>query len=569
MTAHASNQLSMADVRNKLIKSNAFTERKRRRIDNSLNSLWRYSGIPLENIPATMPGLTAVVSKIEPAAHCIGRPTIINMRNHVMHALKHTGAVPELEGYRERRKPLSPAWQLVFKRIDGLNQKASLWSFIHYLNEKDIAPRQVRDEDLQRFSEYLKATSPRPDQHNLIRQIATKWNNISGQAPDIGLLSLAKPASRLRRLPHSMSDFPQSFQQSVEKYAHWLARSDVFDEHSRRRKLAQSTIGNYLRRIHRFASHLAVSGVAISDFKDLSILIDLKNFKTIVHSLQASDKSAQQAETFHSSLTLLQIARWLKISDDKLEKLSRQQKQVPFPKMTMTKKNKKLVSQFDDPAVYKRLVEAPGTIWKKMLQDKRMGARSRLAHAQAALGLAILTSMPLRLANLTNLKLGEHILLRPGGVSSLIISAEEMKAQQAIEFDIPPAIATMLTEYFAVIIPKAAGTNLVSLFSRADGGAKGFAQVRYLVQTYFKEYVGFHMNPHAFRHLSAKIILDANPGAHALVQELLGHQSIETSTAFYAGISSRRAGRHHQHLIADFIAKQPPAPFNRRRKAGR
>ena len=38
-------------------------------------------------------------------------------------------------------------------------------------------------------------------------------------------------------------------------------------------------------------------------------------------------------------------------------------------------------------------------------------------------------------------------------------------------------------------------------------------------------------------------MLDAAPGSFEIVKQLLGHKNIKTTTNFYAGIDSRRAGR--------------------------
>jgi integrase len=60
---------------------------------------------------------------------------------------------------------------------------------------------------------------------------------------------------------------------------------------------------------------------------------------------------------------------------------------------------------------------------------------------------------------------------------------------------------------------------------------------------------GVKLTPHEFRHLAAKIILDANPDAYELVRQLLGHKNMRTTTNFYAGIDTRRAGRAHADLV--------------------
>ena len=61
--------------------------------------------------------------------------------------------------------------------------------------------------------------------------------------------------------------------------------------------------------------------------------------------------------------------------------------------------------------------------------------------------------------------------------------------------------------------------------------------------------LGVKLTPHQFRHLAAKINLDANPGAYELVRQLLGHKNMKTTTNFYAGIDTRRAGRAHADLL--------------------
>jgi hypothetical protein len=49
--------------------------------------------------------------------------------------------------------------------------------------------------------------------------------------------------------------------------------------------------------------------------------------------------------------------------------------------------------------------------------------------------------------------------------------------------------------------------------------------------------------------LLAKFHLEANPGAYELVRQLLGHRNLSTTTEFYAGIDTRRAGRAHAELV--------------------
>lgn len=556
---------TLADVRKAIASSNAFPEAKRRRIDNAFRSVWRYSGVRLDEVPATIPALSKLVESIQPAAHNVRRPTIINMRNLVMHGMKHSGFVPSLGAYREPRKALNPSWAVLFSRIESHNEKNSLWSFVHYLNEREIAPADVNDEHFKSFVAHLNETSPRANQYQLTRSCARCWNALQERSPDLLLQRIGIPPSRLRRLPFQLADFPPSFQDHLWQYEAWLISEDIFDDKSKMRAVKPSTATLYVRRVLRAAVLLAESGFERDRVTSLDVLAEPHNLKTIMRALLTADKSAQRVETFATATIVAQMARdWLEKDAAQIQELLAIKAKLPKPQMAMTDKNKKLVSQFDDPAVLQRLIRAPQEIWRRLQKDHRLGHRSRLALAQAALGISILTSMPLRLSNLTELSFGTNILLRPAGTSSLIIPAEGTKAGRAIEFDIPEPLAVMMIEYYECIAPAATNRTPDKLFCRTDGVGKGFAQVRWLIQKYFKEYVGFHMNPHAFRHLCAKLILDAEPGAHVLVQDLLGHKSVETATKFYAGHDSRRAGRHHQQLIAQAIAQQI-SPQRRRR----
>ena len=65
------------------------------------------------------------------------------------------------------------------------------------------------------------------------------------------------------------------------------------------------------------------------------------------------------------------------------------------------------------------------------------------------------------------------------------------------------------------------------------------------------------LTPHQFRHLSAKVLLDAEPGSFETVKQLLGHKSLKTTVGAYAGIDSRRAARHHQRLVEQALAAHP------------
>jgi integrase len=64
------------------------------------------------------------------------------------------------------------------------------------------------------------------------------------------------------------------------------------------------------------------------------------------------------------------------------------------------------------------------------------------------------------------------------------------------------------------------------------------------------------MHPHLFRHVAAKLFLDAQPGAYEVVRRVLGHRSIETTTGFYTGLETAASVRHFDRTILRLRGEQ-------------
>src|SRR5262249_53303208 len=143
-----------------------------------------------------------------------------------------------------------------------------------------------------------------------------------------------------------------------------------------------------------------------------------------------------------------------------------------------------------------------------------------------------------------------HLFVHANGrvTSTLELPAAEVKNRTELAFDIPAHVAKMLVEYRDRIAPKIIGDRPDRLFVNVDGTPKSPATVAWLIGTCSERRAGIVLTPHQFRHLSARVVLDAQPGAYETVKQLLGHKNMKTTTGFYAGIESRRAARHHQLL---------------------
>jgi hypothetical protein len=63
------------------------------------------------------------------------------------------------------------------------------------------------------------------------------------------------------------------------------------------------------------------------------------------------------------------------------------------------------------------------------------------------------------------------------------------------------------------------------------------------------DHTGLQMTPHQFRHAAAKLLLDAKPGHYEVVRKLLGHKSLTTTYAHYAGAETDAAIELYDDII--------------------
>jgi integrase len=507
-------------------------------------------------ITLELAAISAGLASVNPAASGMTAKRFANIRSDFLAAVKASGVKPLRV---ELKSSLSPDWVHLFERVSGRRAHIGLSRLARYASAQGIAPKGVNDEVIAGFITAVREGSLHRKPDALHRHVSLIWNE-AARDPALGLQLVDVPSFRgpVERIDWAL--LTDAFKKDMEDYLFWCGVSDPFAANARSRALAPRTLRLRRDQIHAAVTALVNSGTEPATILSLADLTSPNNFKSILRwRLNGADG---QANIFNYNLgkALVQIAyEWVKVDAQVFTELKRLLGKMPVPLMGLTDKNKRFLRQFDDPAVLRRLYRLPDTLWAEVRRDHRPNFRT-LAKAQAALGTAILSYMPLRPQNLTALEFGTHLFMQEGAgaISTLELSAAETKNRLELGFDIPPGVAKMLIEYRDRIAPKIIGHRPTRLFVTVKGTPKSQATVSYLVCGYLKRRAGIILTPHQFRHLSAKVVLDAEPGAFETVRQHLGHKNTKTTTGFYAGINSRRAARHHHRLVQQALETQMP-----------
>jgi integrase len=548
--------VTLAEVLAALNQASGLSDTRLRDLKSATRRVAILSGNEPAAIALDMGAIGARLATINPAALGLTAKRFANIRSDFLAAVKVSGVKPLKV---ELKSPLSPGWVDFFGRVSGRRAHIGLSRLARYASAQGIAPKDINDEVIGGFIAAVREGSLHRKPNALHRQVSLIWNE-AAQDSAFGLQLVTVPSFRgpIERIGWSL--LTDAFKKDMEDYLSWCGVSDPFAADARSRALAARTLRLRRDQIHAVVTALVKSGTQLAAILSLADLTSPNNFKFILRWRVDSVDGQPNIFNYNLGKALVQIAyEWVKVDAQRLAELKRLLGKMPVPLIGLTDKNKRFLRQFDDPAVLQRLYRLPDKLWAEVRRDPHPNFRT-LAKAQTALGIAILSYMPLRPQNLTALEFGTHLFMQAGAgaVSTLEMSAAEMKNRQELAFDIPPAVAKMLIEYRDCIAPKIIGHRPTRLFVTVEGTPKSQATVAYLITSCLKRRAGIILTPHQFRHLSAKVVLDAEPGAFETVRQHLGHKNTKTTTGAYAGISSRRAARHHHRLIQQALETQMP-----------
>ena len=374
----------------------------------------------------------------------------------------------------------------------------------------------------------------------------------------------------------SLSDFPKSFQNEVDKYRDILSNPGKYisNKNIRNRKRAlglRSIEKNKIRFLREGASHLIASGIAIQDIKRISDVVHPAKIQIIAKCLEEKEnndfvkkyKSGQVIEnglmktssSFNRLRALRTIALDLYAPNDAaravLDQVVESARTISviingreierrMKRKGLTAKNKERLSQFNKTNVLEEFGNFPRITFDNLETErkKRRGeVTSTMAYRfQEAIAVMLLFIRPLRREDLVSLHLKDDFSEKP--LSNGYVSKFEFFTRKTGA----PVVLTLKSEanrylklylkYYLPIIAKGISTDWLfpGQDCRAPVDPSNFSN---RVTRAIKRHVGVKMNMHLFRHLMATLLIKEDERNISLVTETLCHSSEMTARLAY------------------------------------
>ena len=306
------------------------------------------------------------------------------------------------------------------------------------------------------------------------------------------------------------------------------------------------------------AARMAVkAGVPIESLESLSALLAPDIAEKILDAYWRRNGESPKLFTIDLARRFLAIAKETKCLDEAAcERLDEMRRDLEEHRHGgLTDKNIAVIRQVLTPGVWSRVVKLPLAMMAAARQQQHAPVKAAVT-AQLAVAIAILAAAPVRLANLTAIRLGTN-LIKPDGPDSnywLVFPNYDVKNRVKLEYPLEQYLTDLIDEYVHDFRPALLrGRNEDWLFPGQRGGAKGKISFSGQISKRIYEGTGLRITVHQFRHAAGAIILQRRPGEYELVRRLLGHRNLQTTINAYVGLENIQASEIFSKIVMEHL----------------
>jgi hypothetical protein len=312
------------------------------------------------------------------------------------------------------------------------------------------------------------------------------------------------------------------------------------------------------------AARMAVKeGIPLENLNSLSALLAPEAAEKVLDAYWRRNGENPKLFTIYLACRFIAIAKEMKCLDEEAcERLEQMRRDLEDHRRGgLTDKNIAFIRQVLTPGVWERVVKLPFAMMASARRLQHQPIRAAVT-AQLAVAIAILSVAPVRLANLTAIRLGTN-LIKPNGPHSnhwLVFPDYDVKNRVPLEYPLAQYLTRLIDEYvhdFRSVLLR--GRNEDWLFPGEFGGAKHEVCLSsQITKRIFKE-TGLRMTVHQFRHAAGALILKRRPGEYELVRRLLGHRNVQTTINAYVGLENIQASEIFSKIVMQHLGDDSEA----------
>ncbi len=538
---------TLADVLDIVLRSMELSETARRDRASALRTIGRLKGCPLTALPCNLASVRTALGQIAPARLRISRGRWTNVKSLVIRSLD-LAKVPRLPS--RSSQPISEPWLKLLAPLPEYPEKLCFRPFARYCSVEGIAPNAVDQATFERYEQELDQ-SARAQPRNAYLRLVRTWNRAANAIegwPEVRV----QVTSRRKDYALDWTVFPASFRADVDAMVAATINPDPFSASSPK-PIKEVTAKRRAHMLRALASALVHLGYDPKSLDSIAALVEVDRVRTALRFIhdRVGRRKTTHLRNFANQICVV-AQHWVGVSDDTLETLKAIRRNVDCGPSGMTAKNRATLRHFDDDRLVDRFLALPDRVWRRQRNLEQLRITDAI-DLQIALGIELLTHAPVRLGNLSTIRLDENIIDQGAGRHRrvhLYFPAVDVKNDIDLEFLLPPSAVAMLDRYVAQVRPTLERAPSPYLFPGKGTGHKQGKLLSDQIAAMVEREVGVRLTAHQFRHLAGYIYLKANPGGHEVVRRLLGHKSIETTLRFYAGMEVSAAIRHYDDLVA-------------------
>jgi Phage integrase family len=525
----------------------------RRHWMTSLRQIAKAWDKPLGVIPARYSAVRADLLNLHAVPAGLTAKTLANHKSNVKRVLLW---LAREKGIPQHGAPLTNAWEALRSKIskDAL-VRHRLSALMRFCSANGIEPQEVDETVVDRFMAY-RSRWGRPAADTAFRRLmARAWNG------NVGLIS-GWPTKRLveprvkSKIECPWSNFPEGLRRDVDTYLQGLTRIRKNIKGQRIRPLKPATLRTRRAELQGAARMAVKVGEPIEKLDSFAALLAPPVVEKVLEGYCQKNGDHPKLYTIALAGRFLSIAKetkCLKEADCELLDQMRVALDEQRPE-GFTPKNTALIRQVLTPGVWDRIVTLPFAMMAEARKRQHHAPLRAAVTAQIAVAIAILCLVPVRIKNLTEIRLGLN-LSKPAGPKSqywLHFPDYDVKNRVKLEYPLEDHVTSLIDEYvhdFRPILLR--GKNEDCLFPGVRAGAKNEVSFSGQITKRILKRTGLRITAQQFRHAAGALILQQRPGNYELVRLILGHRNVQTTIRCYVGLKEIQATQIFGKIIKD------------------